>query len=377
MGITGFGPFMRKRFKLPEKEKYLSEFEGKRILIDGHNHMFKQLYGAQKRTLATTDIVLFGPDRSETLRSWIEIILNLIIDIIEIGATPVYVMDGLSVPEKANTKKKRKDKNIDKTQRIKELEKEISKFDPVSVPQKITEELRNLYSQVVYVSYEEQEYLRNILTSIGVPVVQAVGEAEQLCSMMCIAGLGDAVYSTDTDNFALGCPTLITKIDKKVFSEKTNRFDRKLTTVSLVDVLSILKMTFSTFVDLCIMAGNDFNENIPKIALWSAYKLLIEYKSIENLPKNYDVEILNYKKSREIFKVRPWKDCYVSGAIDLPDGGLPETARDVLESIGRESLLPRLLEVIKNCPKAKDRGWTLPPERKLLKLQPKENELKI
>lgn len=375
MGITGLNPFLKKYFRLPEREKYLSEFEGKRIAIDLHNYMYKQLYGAQKRSLATTDVAMFGNDRSETLKNWIGMVLNFLLDILEFGITPILIFDGVSVNEKSSTKQKRKDKNTDKTNRIKEIEKEIEKFDPVSVPQKLTEELKNLYSQVVYVSYEEQEYLRNILTTIGLPVVQAVSEAEKLCSMLTIEGICDATFSTDTDCYALGCPLLITKIDRKVFSEKTGKFDRKLTTVSLIDILAILKFSYSTFVDFCIMCGNDFNENIPKIGPKRAYDLLLEYKSIENLPKHLDIGILNHVRSREIFKVKPWKECYVSGSIDLPEGGLPDTARDVLESIGKESLLPRLVELIKNCPKAKDRGWALPPERKLLVIPRKVKQI--
>ncbi len=372
MGIHGFNPFMKKYHKLPEKDRYLSDFRGKRIAVDMHNIIYKQMYGAQKRMLSTTDVVLFGADRTETLRNWLSMVLDLVISFLEHGVTPILVFDGVSVHEKSPTKKKRKNDTVDKINRIKEIEQEILKYDPISVPKSLADELRKLHGEVVYVSQEEQEYIRNILSSIGIPVVQAVSEAEKLCSMLTIEGMCEATYSTDTDNYALGCPLVITKMDKRLLSDK-GIYDRRLTTVSLVDILTILDMTYETFVDLCIAGGNDFNDNIPNYALKKAYDDLKKCKSIENLPEKkgkkgktqLDTGILNYKTTREIFKVQPWKDCYVSGAIDLPDC-LPEEARDVLESVGKEFLLPRLSNAIKGCPKGKDRGWPLKPQQRRL-----------
>src|SRR5205085_3232631 len=278
---------------------------------------FKQIYGAQKRSLATTDIAMFGVDRSEVLGNWLEMIIDFLINIIEIGSTPVVIFDGVHPPEKKKTKDKRRKKQRETVDRITELEKEISRYDPTSIPQEKVEELKKLVSGNTYVSYEEQEFLRNIMVSIGIPTIQATGDAEQLCSMMCIEGLVDAVYSSDTDNYVYGCPILITKLGKKVWSSSLNKYDREITYTCLSDILDKLKISFKTSVDLCIMGGTDFNDNIPNYALKKSYNLLIKHGSIENLPPNLNTEILNYKRSREIFKVIPSKECWVSGIIDF------------------------------------------------------------
>ena len=51
------------------------------------------------------------------------------------------------------------------------------------------------------------------------------------------------------------------------------------------------------------MCGTDYNLNIPKIGPESAYKLLTEHKSLENIEKNtkYNTDILNYRRGRELF----------------------------------------------------------------------------
>src|SRR5205085_556375 len=209
MGIDGFNPFVRDTIGEVSRQGTVSEFVGKRIAIDGHNWMFKQIYGAQKRSLATTDIAMFGVDRSEVLGNWLEMITDFLINIIEIGSTPVVIFDGEHPPEKKKTKDKRRKKQRETVDRITELEKEISKYD------------------------------------------------------------------------------------------------REITYTCLSDILDKLKISFKTFVDLCIMGGTDFNDNIPNYALKKSYNLLIKHGSIENLPPNLNTEILNYKRSREIFKVIP------------------------------------------------------------------------
>ena len=367
MGLKGFNDGLRKHFKYPEKTVKLSTFRGKRIAIDFHNEMYKKLYGAQKRTIGTTDVVLCTVDRSEVLRTWLVMELNFLLDLIEAGITPVAVFDGDHPPEKKATKEKRTKEAIAKQNRIVELQADIAKYDPVSVPQDKVEELKKLYSSSVHVPYDEVEFLRNILSGIGIPVVQATGDAEQLCSMLCIDGIVEAVYSTDTDNYAHGCPTLITKIGRKIWSKELNCYDRDITVVYLADILSELKMTFDTFVDFCIMCGTDYNDNIRNCGFKRSYEHMIQYGTIEKL-QSLDTSILNHVKTRSLFAIRPWKDCYVSGTFNIPDI-VVDTARDRLESIGRSDVLDRLIPACKNCPVPQDRGHQLLPTRKQVKIR--------
>jgi flap endonuclease-1 len=113
---------------------------------------------------------------------------------------------------------------------------------------------------------------------------------------LAIEGKVEAVYSTDTDCLVYGCPYLITEFDKE------NRENLFLCVISLQKTLENLDISFRTFVDLCIMCGCDFNQNIPKIGPKRSYDLMKEYESIDSLPEQYDIEILEHVKCREIFQ---------------------------------------------------------------------------
>jgi 5'-3' exonuclease len=112
---------------------------------------------------------------------------------------------------------------------------------------------------------------------------------------LAIEGKVEAVYSTDMDCLVYGTPYLITEFDKE------NREKLYLNVISLQKTLENLDMTFSTFVDLCIMCGCDFNQNIPKIGPKRSYDLMKEYETIDRLPGNYDIQVLEHVKCREIF----------------------------------------------------------------------------
>ena len=71
----------------------------------------------------------------------------------------------------------------------------------------------------------------------------------------------------------------------------------------LEKVLDHLQLPFASFVDLCIMAGCDYNENIPGIAIIRSFRLIKEYQRIENVLLNTkkDGGILDYETCRRLF----------------------------------------------------------------------------
>ncbi len=148
--------------------------------------------------------------------------------------------------------------------------------------------------QSVSPSSEEICELNQVLTDFGFPVVKAKYDAEQFCSNLVIDGYADAVYSTDIDSLVFGTPVLINEIVKDKFH-----------LVYLDQVLKGLDLTFSQFVDLAILSGTDFNDNIPNIGIIKAYKLIKTYKCIENIDDKYDKSCLFYERVREIFKYYP------------------------------------------------------------------------
>ncbi len=381
MGIKGLNTFIKKQAGSIAKVEYISKYRGKRIIIDAHNWMYRQISGAQKRTVATTDTSIFELNRGDTLQFWVSMALNFIMDIIGHGVTPVFVFDGKSPYEKTKTKADRQAKLQKVGERIRKLREEMATYDILSVPREMTDELNKLYTQDTYVTPDEKKYLKDILQSIGIPVVQAKGEAEKLCALLCIEGVGFATYSNDTDTLACGCPVVISEIGGNFKVDEGN--DRELKVTYLGDVLRCLNLDYASFVDLCIMAGNDFNENISfdtgngkkkkSIAVGRSYPLILQYKYIEEIIKHdKDVaqhqNMLNYQEGRRIFGIVPSESLIVDGTFDLPDS-LPVETRNTIGNIGEVDYTARYLYVLSNCPKARNRPFQLLPNHKHLVLR--------
>jgi 5'-3' exonuclease len=139
-----------------------------------------------------------------------------------------------------------------------------------------------------------------ILNYFHLPYIKAKYEGEQLCSMLAVEGKVSAVYSTDTDTFVYGAPLVITGF--KSLDYVDGAYQRKCTCVRTENILKELEYNKSKFVDLCILAGCDYNTNIPRVAIKTAHKLLEQYETIDNFPEKYDRTPLNYEKCKELFK---------------------------------------------------------------------------
>ena len=61
------------------------------------------------------------------------------------------------------------------------------------------------------------------------------------------------------------------------------------------------------FLDFCIMCGTDYNKTIPKIGFEKSFKLIKEFTNLENIENHLvelEMDILNYKRIREIFNYK-------------------------------------------------------------------------
>jgi len=125
-------------------------------------------------------------------------------------------------------------------------------------------------------------------------------------------------------------------------------------------------MTYDTFLDLCIMAGCDFNENIPKIGMGRAFPLLKSCKKIEALPEKYLVqsECLNQEKCRAIFGYEMSKN--LTEEIKLHINLDLSESRDKLVVHGCEYVIESLLGLYKNFQPAEESKVRQPIKAKLI-----------
>jgi flap endonuclease-1 len=296
MGIKNFSTLLKEKASSAFIKLDINDFYGKRIAIDLNNIMYRYFSSYLKEEIYQTDLIQNDVNREKVVVKWIHGLIDFGLLWLEHGVTPIFVLDGNTRKEKEDTKQKRinekkkaRDLGIDLLTKIRSAQ---SLFD---VSPNDLSELRKHMSKDVSLKTEEVQLLKKTLEEFKFPVLDAKYDSEQLCCSLAIEGKVEAVYSTDMDCLVYGTPYLITEFDKE------NREKLYLNVISLQKTLENLDMTFSTFVDLCIMCGCDFNQNIPKIGPKRSYDLMKEYETIDRLPGNYDIQVLEHVKCREIF----------------------------------------------------------------------------
>lgn len=297
MGIKNLSKFIKTKFPNSLYIIPISNLKFKRIAFDTSLFLckYKALYGINWRD-AFIKLIAFL--RSEQIH-------------------PIFVFDGKAPNEKNDEKDKRRlakqklendllhmiesleyYKNtgiINNT--LKELNK-ISKYpsrllgkDKINI-NNIEDHIENKKRQIINISSDDISSLKELISLLGVKIIQAGGEAEKMCSKLCKDNEVDIACSEDTDLIAYITPYIISKIDI------TNR------TCTLIDMENLLKqMSYSEeqLLDFCIMCGTDYNNNITKIGNMTAYNLIKDNKSIENIPTNIDTSILKYENVRKLF----------------------------------------------------------------------------
>lgn len=306
MGIEKLNTFLKEYSPKSYRELCMSQFSDRRIAIDAGILIYATFSMAQKEAMKEVDLrkdPLANQNNKDRLEIWFDIILKYINSFLIYRITPIIVFDGEHIPEKIGTQKKRRKPIENRIEKIAKLEKKLNKMELLERPDDLLAELLILKSGNFYADPSTIISLRKLLESLGIPCIRAHGEAEKLCVMMAIEGYVSAVYSTDTDCIAMGCPVLLT-------AKSGGRFPYgKFEAVIFKDVLKNIDMTQQQFLDLCIMSGCDFNTNIPGIAIKTAYKLLKLNESIEELEDTHDIKCLNHKKCRKIFKFQPSIKC--------------------------------------------------------------------
>jgi len=284
MGIRNLFTFLNSKGLI--KELPLSTFTGKRVAVDCSN-----LFYRLKSLILTEDYINYIDfdalkiDKKVLMKKFDEKLKVFIFSLLKFKIIPVFVFEGEPPAEKDNVKKNRAEKKLFFKRKIKELrEKEEKSLKDV-------ENYINLVKQSFDIDKENIRSLE-IIKKMRLPYYLCKGEAEKLCSMLCIENKVDAVLSGDSDNLAYGCTTLIMG---------SGKHNNTVKVIKLYEVLQVLNMEFNTFVDFCIMSGCDYNQNITGIGIIGSYNLLSQHHSIDNLPIKFNVDILNHISCRSMF----------------------------------------------------------------------------
>ncbi|XP_069790974.1 uncharacterized protein [Narcine bancroftii] len=121
---------------------------------------------------------------------------------------------------------------------------------------------------------------QRLLTLLGVPYIEAPGEAEATCAALVKAGKVDCTATEDMDALPFGCTRLVRNVSA--------RKDARVEEFSLPAILEALELTQEQFVDLCILMGCDYCEKIKGIGMKRALPLIQTHGSIEGVVRSLD-----------------------------------------------------------------------------------------
>lgn len=355
MGINGLKDFLRKKSQSIFKKIPVSNFTGNRIAIDSDNILRKFMSTAHKEIVNSIDVSVDELPRDQIFVKLQKRLVDFTLNLINHGITPVYVFDGEHPEQKTKTKNKRREQKQKVLNDIQELREKIKNNGILSTTPFMVTELRKKLCQVSYITRDERTKCFDILSAMGIPCLQGIGDGERLCSMLCREGKVTAVFSTDSDLLAFGTSICLVDTPRSEYDPESKTYVESFEAVIFDGLLDNLSMSYETFIDLCIMAGCDYNDNIPGLGVGRAYNYLSKCKSIDKLsdtiPSKYHEHIpqLNIDYCRAHFSYELSKNLCPHDIILNINTDLTNI-RDRLSIFQLENIIPRLIQLYPQFP---------------------------
>jgi len=267
MGIKGLSKLLQELAPSSFKEQELKSYFGRILAVDASMALYQFLIAVRQQGVngqLTNDV---GDVTSHLVG-----IFYRTIRMVENGLKPVFVFDGKPPDFKEMKELQKRQENREKAQQeykdAQDLENE--------------EKMAQMEKRLVKVNKQHVEETQRLLDCLGIPWIQASGEAEAQCAYMARKGIVYGTATEDMDALTFGTPRLIRHL---TMSEA-----RKMPILEfdLNKVLIELKVTMDQFIDICILCGCDYSASIRGIGPKKAFEYITKYGNIETLLKNLD-----------------------------------------------------------------------------------------
>lgn len=220
--------------------------------------------------------------------------------------------------------------------------KTLNLDDPIDTRNKLKKRIASWEKSSAPVTQTHKDIAIKFFECVGIPCVQADGEAETMCCYMCENGYCDGVLSEDTDVIAYGVPLFVSKFN---LPEETVRCTIR------ESLLKGMEMEQKELRDMCIMLGCDYNKRSKGVGPKTVLKWIEQYRRIEHLEhKLKDVKCLNYRRCRELLtipkkmtvKMQHMKKVDIDELMKLFEQNGVRFSKSTVE----EALLPVPLEIV-------------------------------
>lgn len=187
--------------------------------------------------------------------------------LMEEGLKLVFVFDGKPPELKQKTWQKRS-----------EIKKEAAEQFKLAEDAGNLDEMKKYASRTAVLTKDMLSDAKELITALGLPIVQAPSEGEAQTAYMVKNGTAYASISQDYDNLIFGCPLLIRNLSiagKKKKAGKLAYETIKPEAIYLKKVLEELKLDLDQLIVLAILVGTDYNPGgVKGIGPKTALKLL-------------------------------------------------------------------------------------------------------
>jgi flap endonuclease-1 len=228
MGIRGLAGFLRWRTPHARRPVQWTEHAGKRWAVD----CSCILYRARAANLSVLTVVA-----------------GLIVRMRRAGIEPVFVFDGRTPAAKTETVERRREARAAVKQEIATIKAEIDAAPEALSAIAKEARMAELQAKVPQITSRDRDDIKKFLYAAGVLFVTAAGEADDLLGFLARTGQVGAVVSTDMDMLARGV---------KVLVQPETPDTTVLTELLLDGVLRGLDITYTQFVDACMLMGSDY-----------------------------------------------------------------------------------------------------------------------
>lgn len=217
--------------------------------------------------------------------------------IIDNGIKPVYVFDGKPPDMKGGELAKRlvqREKALKSAEELKETgtAEEVAKFE----------------RRTVRVTREQNDEAKKLLKLMGIPYVEAPGEAEAQCAALAREGKVFAAASEDMDTLTFGTSILLRHLTA------AESKGLPITEITLSTVLKSLELTHDEFIDLCILLGCDYCDSIRGVGPTTGLKLIKEHRTLEKI-----VESIAAKQGSKYQVPEDWPFAEARKLFQAPD----------------------------------------------------------
>lgn len=257
---------------LPRQEVDLQSLAGKRLAIDTSLFLYQFL-----TSIRMPDGRPFT-NKEGKVTSHLIGLFSRTTKLLSMGIKLCFVLDGKH-PEL-------KKKEIERRAAIKA---EAARHYAEAAKEEDLADMKKFASRTVHLTKEMIQEAKEVIELLGIPVIQAPGEAEAQASFMAMQGSAWAVASQDADALLFGTPRLLRNLAITGRKKKTGT----LGTIAvqpeifvLQDILKHLKINQDQFIALGMLVGTDFNVGgIKGIGPKKALALAQQHTSLEQLFK--------------------------------------------------------------------------------------------